>query len=165
MLYSIFKNFFFWLCCRACRFVAFFLFLNIYLWLHWVFVTVNRLSLVAARGQRGRGRGLLSSCSVQASHYGGLSCCGARALGCFSSCSPWALEQKLSSWGTWAQLFHSMWDHPGPGTELVSPALAGRFFTTEPPEKPSSYFYLEFQPCCRRHMRIIKLQKTAHKTV
>ena len=29
-----------------------------------------------------------------------------------------------------------MWDLPGPGIELVSPALAGRFFTTEPPEKP-----------------------------
>ena len=25
---------------------------------------------------------------------------------------------------------------PNPGTELVSPALAGRFFTTEPPGKP-----------------------------
>ena len=27
---------------------------------------------------------------------------------------------------------------PGPGIAPVSPALAGRFFTTEPPEKPSS---------------------------
>ena len=33
-----------------------------------------------------------------------------------------------------------MWDPPGPGIELVSPALAGRFFTTEPPGKP----YLRF---------------------
>ena len=31
----------------------------------------------------------------------------------------------------------SMWDLPGPGMEPVSPALAGRFFTTEPPGKPS----------------------------
>ena len=30
----------------------------------------------------------------------------------------------------------SMWDLPGPGIEPVSPALAGRFFTTEPPGKP-----------------------------
>ena len=30
-----------------------------------------------------------------------------------------------------------MWDLPGPGIELGSPALAGRFFTTEPPGKPS----------------------------
>ena len=27
-------------------------------------------------------------------------------------------------------------DLPGPGIELTSPALAGRFFTTEPPGKP-----------------------------
>ena len=29
-----------------------------------------------------------------------------------------------------------MSDLPGPGIEHVSPALAGRFFTTEPPGKP-----------------------------
>ena len=30
-----------------------------------------------------------------------------------------------------------MWDLPGSGFELVSPALAARFFTTEPPGKPT----------------------------
>ena len=30
-----------------------------------------------------------------------------------------------------------MWDHPGTGTEPVSPALRGEFFTTEPPGRPS----------------------------
>ena len=29
-----------------------------------------------------------------------------------------------------------MWDHPGSGIEPGSSALAGRFFTTEPPGKP-----------------------------
>ena len=29
-----------------------------------------------------------------------------------------------------------MWDLPGPGTELTYPALAGEFFTSEPPGKP-----------------------------
>jgi len=29
-----------------------------------------------------------------------------------------------------------MWDLPGPGMESVSPALAGGFFTPEPPGKP-----------------------------
>ena len=29
-----------------------------------------------------------------------------------------------------------MWDLPGPGIKPVSPALAGEFFTTEPPGKP-----------------------------
>ena len=29
-----------------------------------------------------------------------------------------------------------MWDLPGPGLKLVSPALAGGFLTTEPPGEP-----------------------------
>ena len=32
-----------------------------------------------------------------------------------------------------------MRDLPGPGIEPVSPALAGGFFTTEPPEKPGNF--------------------------
>ena len=32
--------------------------------------------------------------------------------------------------------FPSTGDLPDPGTETTSPALAGRFFTTEPPGKP-----------------------------
>ena len=34
--------------------------------------------------------------------------------------------------------FCSPVDLPGPGTEPASPALAGRFFTTEPPGEPTS---------------------------
>ena len=34
-----------------------------------------------------------------------------------------------------------MWGLPGPGVEPVSPALAGRFFTTEPPWKLSYYYF------------------------
>ena len=30
-----------------------------------------------------------------------------------------------------------MWDLPGPGLELMCPALAGRFLTTAPPGKPA----------------------------
>ena len=33
-----------------------------------------------------------------------------------------------------------MWNLPGPGFKPESPALAGRFFITEPPGKPSSSF-------------------------
>ena len=71
--------------------------------------------------------------------------CGARALGAWasvvvahglSSCGLWALEHRLSSCGTRAQLLRGMWDLPGPGLEPVSPALAGGFLTTEPPGKP-----------------------------
>ena len=32
-----------------------------------------------------------------------------------------------------------MWDLPGPGHEPVSPALAGGFLTTGPPEKPPNH--------------------------
>ena len=35
-----------------------------------------------------------------------------------------------------------MWDLPGPGIKPVSPALAGGFFTTEPPGKPLLFGYL-----------------------
>ena len=42
----------------------------------------------------------------------------------------------FSSCGTQAQLLCGMWDLPGPGLEPVSPALAGGFLTTVPPEKP-----------------------------
>ena len=37
--------------------------------------------------------------------------------------------------GPKAKLLCNMWAVPRPGIEPTSPALAGRFFTTEPPEK------------------------------
>ena len=85
-------------------------------------------------------------CSVQVSHYGGISYCGAQALGVrasvvtacgFSSCGLQALESGLSSCSTWALLFCSMWKLPSPGIEPMSLALAGGFFATESPGKPS----------------------------
>ena len=42
----------------------------------------------------------------------------------------------------WSGLpFASPEDLPDPGIELTSPALAGEFFTTEPPGKPIVTFY------------------------
>ena len=77
-------------------------------------------------------------CSVRASHCGGLSCCGAQALGAWASV---VVAHRLSGCGTWAQLLHGMWDLPRPGIEPVSPALAGGFLTTAPPGKsPSTTF-------------------------
>ena len=35
-----------------------------------------------------------------------------------------------------------MWDLPGSGIKPVSPALSGRFFTTEPPGKPRVHLFL-----------------------
>ena len=34
-----------------------------------------------------------------------------------------------------------MWDLPGSGVEPASPALAGRFFATEPPGKPLTFIF------------------------
>ena len=47
-----------------------------------------------------------------------------------------ALEHRLHSCGSVAWIPRGTWDLPGPGTTPSSPALAGRFFTTEPPGKP-----------------------------
>ena len=65
-------------------------------------------------------------CGMQASVVAtcGLSSCGSRAL-----------EHRLSSYVSRAQLLQGMWDLLGPGIKPVSPALAGRFFSTEPPGK------------------------------
>ena len=88
--------------------------------------------------------GLLTSCGTQASHCDGFSSCGAQAVGTqvsaaagrgLSGCGSLALEHRLNSCGAWAWLLCSLWDPPGPGLEPVPPALAGGFFTTEPPGK------------------------------
>ena len=73
-----------------------------------------------------------SSCGEQgrlcngawASHHGGFSCWGAQALG-------------VGSVVSCARVRFFMWDLPGPRMELLSPALTGGFFTTEPPGKSS----------------------------
>ena len=83
-------------------------------------------------------------CGAQASHCSGFSCCGACALGTqasvvvahgLSSCGSRALECRLSSCCTLAQLLSGMWDLPGPGLKPMSPAFAGGFLTTAPPGK------------------------------
>ena len=48
-------------------------------------------------------------------------------------------ERRLSSCGAQAQLLRGMWDLPGPGLELMSPALAGGFLTTVPLGKSLGY--------------------------
>ena len=41
--------------------------------------------------------------------------------------------------------FPSPGDLPDPGTEPTSPALAGGFFTTEPPGKPMEEYYAQMR--------------------
>ena len=48
--------------------------------------------------------------------------------------------QGASGISAWAQLLLGIWNLPGPGIEPVSPVLAGRFFTTEPPGRPQDSF-------------------------
>ena len=96
-------------------------------------VALDRLCCVLALSSCSE-RGLLSSCGAQASHCGGLLMLwntGSRLPG-FGICGSRAAELRLSSCGAWAQLPCSMWacGLPRPGIVHVSPALAGRFFTT-----------------------------------
>ena len=72
--------------------------------------------------------------------------CGAWALEWmgFSSCSSQALEHRLNSC-----VPCGMWDLPRSEIKAMSPALAGGFFTTEPPREPLLdslfFFYFLFQ--------------------
>ena len=100
-----------------------FIYLLLFFWLCWVFVSVRGLSLVAAIGghSSSRWRGPLTiTASLVAEHR--------------------LQARRLSSCGSQAQLLRGMWDLPRPGLEPVSPALAGRFSTTAPPGKPSIPF-------------------------
>ena len=58
-----------------------------------------------------------------------------------SSCGLRALEHRLGSCGTQAQLLRGMWDLPAPGIEPVSPALARGLLTTAPPGKSLNSFF------------------------
>ena len=60
--------------------------------------------------------------------------------------TPWAVAHQallslgFSSQEYWSELpFPSQRDLPDSGIRPVSPALAGGFFTTEPPEKPMAF--------------------------
>ena len=64
-----------------------------------------------------------------------------------SLAAPWTVAHQASlSVGFprqehWTGLpFPSLGDLPDSGIEPMSPPLAGRFFTTEPPEKPTFYY-------------------------
>ena len=63
-------------------------------------------------------------------------CCGARALSTqVLGVGSWALDNRLNVVAH-GHRCPAAWDLPGPGTEPMSPASAGRFFTPELPGKP-----------------------------
>ena len=94
-----------------------FIYLFIYFWLCWVFISVQGLSLVVASGGHSSSwcAGLSLSRPLVAEHR--------------------LQMRRLSNCGSRAQLLCGMWDLPRPGLEPVSPALAGRLPTTAPPGK------------------------------
>ena len=91
----------------------------------------------------------------------GLRCCVGFSLAVAGGCSliavhgslPWLLllwssGSVAAAPGLWSMgstlqcvglVLHSMGDLPGPGMEPTSPALAGGFFTTEPPGEPCCF--------------------------
>ena len=79
---------------------------------------------------------LFSSCSEQGASCGYL---GSSLLRLLLLRSTGSGCKGFRSCGTWAQLFHGIWDLPRPGTEPMFPELAGEFFTTGPPES-KGYF-------------------------
>ena len=92
-------------------------FLKIYLFYLFIFGCV-RSSLLCTGFLQLWHAGATLRCGARASHCGGFSCCGARALGLrasvvtahgLSSCGSRTLECRLSSCGTWAELL-LMWD-------------------------------------------------------
>ena len=91
--------------------------------------------------------GLLSSCSAQASHCSGFSCCS-QGLRSQVVAIPrlWSTSSVVAAHG--ALLLHGMWDLPRSGIKPVSPALAGRYFNTELPGKPTitPFLYPNFLP-------------------
>ena len=62
---------------------------------------------------------------------------------------------QAQSCGAWSKLFHSMWHLPRPEIKRGSPALAGRFLTTESPGKLSVYLNIKLiQKHCHRNTQI-----------
>ena len=83
----------------------------------------------------------LNSCGFQALEHG-LNSYGFQALEHgLNSYGFQALEHGLNSCGAWTLMLCRMWDLLRLGIKPKSPALAGRFFTTEPPGKPI-YMYI-----------------------
>ena len=136
-------------------------FVCVCVWLCWVFIAVGAFLSGCDK------QGLLSRCGLWASHWGGFSCSRAWApghvgFGGFSvwaqKFGPWAPEHRSSSRGSGPSLLCGTWGLLGPGIKPMSPALAGRFFTTEPPGKPH-FVSFDFTGCPCIFYRLILTQK------
>ena len=90
-------------------------------------------SLVAGRGLLTVVATLLQSTGSRAPRLQGVVVLG------LSNGSSRPLERRLRDCGADAQFLRSTCDLPGSGIQPVSPALAGRFFTTEPTRETLKY--------------------------
>ena len=79
-----------------------------------------------------------------------LSCCCLVIESCPTLCKPWTvvcqapLSMEFPRQEHWTGLLSSSRRGlPDPGFEPMSPALAGRFFTTKPPGKPKYTIYYD----------------------
>ena len=92
-----------------------------------------------------REQGLLLSCGSWSPRCGGFFCRGVWAPGVWASV---VVVPGLWSAGSivvaQAQLLRGTWNLPGSGIRLMSPALTGRFFTTEPPGQPLLFLFILF---------------------
>ena len=70
----------------------------------------------------------------------------------FSCCSSQALEHRLNSCGTWAESLRGMWGCPGQRIKSMFPALAGGFFTSQPPGKPWLILF-KLNLCCTENIK------------
>ena len=125
-----------------------FVYLFTYIWLHGAFLVAHVLSLLVECRLLIVAASLWRAWALE--HVGS------------SSCGSQALEYKLSSCGTLAQLPHGMWNLPRPGIKPVSPALAGRFLTTGPPAKSHGFLPWHSHPCYFYTIIVVTQDQTGH---
>lgn len=103
--------------------------------IYWLFLAVLGLHCCAG-SSLAAAQGLLTV---------GASRCGAWALrlSSFSSCGSGALEHR--AWRLRCSV--ACGDLPSPGIKPLPPALAGKFFTTEPPGKPLAQSFVKICLC------------------
>ena len=118
----------------------------LFIWLLCALFGAHRLPLVAASG----GCSSLPCMGVFSLWLLLLQSTGSRCTG-FSV----AAVHGLSNCDTRALLLHGMWNLPRSGIKPVSPALAGGFFTTEPPGKPAEMTFA-FQKPILSHITCLK---------
>ena len=123
------------------RFRFFFFLLYIYIiylfWLCWVFAAAQAFLQLWRAGATLRlpGEGFSARWPLVVEHWLQGSQASVVVTRGLSSCHSRALEHRLHSRGTQAQLPGGMWDFSRLGIKPTSPALAGGFFSTEPSGK------------------------------